>query len=114
MLCSVDAIIMSSSGVVAFPPGSENTAPPGFFFNRTKNRISYNLIGLYIIVILNCMAVQIAEITGIYGISFWIGHHYKKGLLKILTKKPLIASDKECESNSRSRSAKLRCAEKIL
>jgi 16S rRNA (cytosine1402-N4)-methyltransferase len=38
----------------------------------------------------------------------------KKGLLKILTKKPLIASDKECESNSRSRSAKLRCAEKIL
>ena len=38
----------------------------------------------------------------------------EKGILKILTKKPLIASDKECESNSRSRSAKLRCAEKIL
>ena len=38
----------------------------------------------------------------------------EKGILKILTKKPLIASDKECESNSRARSAKLRCAEKIL
>ena len=38
----------------------------------------------------------------------------EKGILKILTKKPQVASNKECESNSRSRSAKLRCAEKIL
>jgi len=35
------------------------------------------------------------------------------GLLKILTKKPMIATDLERISNSRSKSAKLRCAEKI-
>ncbi len=34
-------------------------------------------------------------------------------LLKILTKKPVIASDEEIRSNSRSRSAKLRAAEKL-
>jgi 16S rRNA (cytosine1402-N4)-methyltransferase len=33
--------------------------------------------------------------------------------LKIITKKPVIPDDKEIESNSRSRSAKLRAAEKI-
>ena len=37
----------------------------------------------------------------------------KSGLLKILTKKPRVATDVECNSNSRSKSAKLRCAEKI-
>tara|TARA_X000001036_G_scaffold433051_1_gene469995 strand:+ start:14972 stop:15856 length:885 start_codon:yes stop_codon:yes gene_type:complete len=35
------------------------------------------------------------------------------GLIKILTKKPMIATDLERISNSRSKSAKLRCAEKI-
>ena len=35
------------------------------------------------------------------------------GLLKILTKKPMVANDIERSSNSRSKSAKLRCAEKI-
>ena len=34
------------------------------------------------------------------------------GLLKILTKKPIMASDKEVNKNRRSKSAKLRCAEK--
>jgi 16S rRNA C1402 N4-methylase RsmH len=38
---------------------------------------------------------------------------FEKGYLKILTKKPVVASDTERNSNSRSRSAKLRCAEKI-
>jgi len=38
------------------------------------------------------------------------GHHKK---LKILTKKPLIPSDEEQRSNSRSRSAKLRVAERL-
>ncbi len=37
----------------------------------------------------------------------------KNGQLKILTKKPIIPSEKEIISNRRSRSAKLRCAEKI-
>ena len=37
----------------------------------------------------------------------------KNGLLKILTKKPIMASDEEVNSNRRSKSAKLRCAEKI-
>ena len=36
----------------------------------------------------------------------------KNGLLKILTKKPIMASNEEVESNRRSKSAKLRCAEK--
>ena len=35
------------------------------------------------------------------------------GLLKILTKKPMIATEIERMYNSRSKSAKLRCAEKI-
>ena len=34
------------------------------------------------------------------------------GLLKILTKKPIVASNSEVNSNRRSKSAKLRCAEK--
>lgn len=37
----------------------------------------------------------------------------KKGLVKILTKKPITASSKEIKLNSRSRSAKLRCVVKI-
>ena len=37
----------------------------------------------------------------------------KNGLLKILTKKPIRASNDEVKINSRSKSAKLRCAEKI-
>ena len=40
-------------------------------------------------------------------------NYSKNGLLKILTKKPLVATDIERNSNSRSKSAKLRCAEKI-
>jgi 16S rRNA (cytosine1402-N4)-methyltransferase len=36
----------------------------------------------------------------------------KKSRLKILTKKPIIATQLEVESNSRARSAKLRIAEK--
>jgi len=36
-----------------------------------------------------------------------------KAILKIITKKPITASDKEIDSNSRSRSAKMRVAEKI-
>lgn len=38
---------------------------------------------------------------------------WHKKSLKILTKKPIIPSDEEIKSNSRSRSAKARCAEKI-
>ena len=34
----------------------------------------------------------------------------KNGLLKILTKKPIVASNEEVKTNSRSKSAKLRCA----
>lgn len=37
----------------------------------------------------------------------------KKPLLSSVTKKPLLPSEKECEENSRSHSAKLRVAEKI-
>lgn len=37
----------------------------------------------------------------------------KKREIKILTKKPIEASDRECEENSRSHSAKLRIIEKI-
>ena len=37
----------------------------------------------------------------------------KNGHLKILTKKPIIASIEEVNANRRSKSAKLRCAEKI-
>ncbi len=40
-------------------------------------------------------------------------NHSNNGLLKILTKKPMVASNIERISNSRSKSAKLRCAEKI-
>ena len=36
----------------------------------------------------------------------------KNGLLNILTKKPIMASVKEVNANSRSKSAKMRCAEK--
>jgi 16S rRNA (cytosine1402-N4)-methyltransferase len=37
-----------------------------------------------------------------------------KKSLKILTKKPIIPSDEEIKANTRSRSAKWRCAEKII
>lgn len=37
----------------------------------------------------------------------------KKSVLKIITKKPIIASDEEVKRNTRSRSAKLRVAEKV-
>ena len=40
-------------------------------------------------------------------------NYSKSGLLKILTKKPMVATDIERSSNSRSKSAKLRCAERI-
>ncbi len=35
------------------------------------------------------------------------------GLLKVLTKKPLVPTDEEIAANPRSRSAKLRTAEKL-
>ena len=37
----------------------------------------------------------------------------EKNLVKILTKKPLTASEEEIKANPRSRSAKLRAAEKL-
>ncbi len=37
----------------------------------------------------------------------------RSGQLKILTKKPIVASDREVNANRRSKSAKLRCAEKV-
>jgi 16S rRNA (cytosine1402-N4)-methyltransferase len=37
----------------------------------------------------------------------------QKSPLKIITKKPVMAGDKELKENSRSRSAKLRVAEKV-
>jgi 16S rRNA (cytosine1402-N4)-methyltransferase len=37
----------------------------------------------------------------------------KNGILKIITKKPVIADEKEINENPRAKSAKLRCAEKI-
>ncbi len=37
----------------------------------------------------------------------------RKSVLKIITKKPITASDEELKINARSRSAKLRIAEKI-
>ena len=40
-------------------------------------------------------------------------YYSEKGYLKILTKKPVVASETERNANSKSRSAKLRCAEKI-
>ena len=40
-------------------------------------------------------------------------YYSEKGYLKILTKRPVVASETERNSNSKSRSAKLRCAEKI-
>ena len=36
------------------------------------------------------------------------------GLIKILTKKPVVPSKKEIDLNSKSRSAKMRCAEKLV
>ena len=36
-----------------------------------------------------------------------------KSVLKIITKKPVVPTDKEMKENPRSRSAKLRVAEKI-
>ena len=46
-----------------------------------------------------------------------VKHNFKsssnKGVLKILTKKPIMASEKEKNFNRRSRSAKLRCAIKL-
>lgn len=41
-------------------------------------------------------------------------HHSTGGRLGILTKKPLTASREECAANPRSRSAKLRVAERLL
>ncbi len=47
-----------------------------------------------------------------------VKHRFKKyaqdGIFKILTKKPLVPSEKEVYNNRRSHSAKLRCAEKIV
>jgi 16S rRNA (cytosine1402-N4)-methyltransferase len=47
-----------------------------------------------------------------------VKHTFRKyaqdGIFKILTKKPLVPSDKEVYNNKRSHSAKLRCAEKII
>tara|TARA_Y100000748_G_scaffold287158_1_gene271069 strand:- start:110 stop:958 length:849 start_codon:yes stop_codon:yes gene_type:complete len=40
-------------------------------------------------------------------------NYSKSGFLKIITKKPMVATDVERNSNTRSKSAKLRCAEKI-
>ena len=37
----------------------------------------------------------------------------KKPLVKVISRKPILPSDKELEENPRSRSAKLRVAEKI-
>ncbi|MFB3917428.1 MAG: 16S rRNA (cytosine(1402)-N(4))-methyltransferase [Terriglobales bacterium] len=37
----------------------------------------------------------------------------RSGLYRVLTKKPLTAGDEEVERNPRSRSAKLRAAEKL-
>jgi 16S rRNA (cytosine1402-N4)-methyltransferase len=37
----------------------------------------------------------------------------RKSELKIITKKPIVASDEELKRNPRSRSAKLRVAEKV-
>ena len=46
-----------------------------------------------------------------------VKHYFKaqaqKGILKIITKKPLVPTDQELEENRKSRSAKLRVAEKI-
>ncbi|HBG23402.1 MAG TPA: 16S rRNA (cytosine(1402)-N(4))-methyltransferase, partial [Peptococcaceae bacterium] len=41
------------------------------------------------------------------------GHH-SRNEIRILTKKPIIPDDAEVKANSRSRSAKLRAAEKLL
>lgn len=67
-------------------------------------------------------AKEIIELKGrIAVISFHSGEdriaknffRSNKGELKILTKKPIIASSEEIKQNSRARSAKLRAAEKI-
>ena len=46
-----------------------------------------------------------------------VKHSFKssgnKGILKILTKKPIMASEEEKNFNKRSKSAKLRCAIKL-
>ncbi|MCK4473675.1 16S rRNA (cytosine(1402)-N(4))-methyltransferase RsmH [Candidatus Parcubacteria bacterium] len=44
----------------------------------------------------------------------FLRENYRKGLLKILTKKPVSPTRTEIKSNPRSRSAKLRAAEKLL
>jgi 16S rRNA (cytosine1402-N4)-methyltransferase len=41
------------------------------------------------------------------------GGSVQKGAMKILTKKPIVPSEKEQSENPRSRSAKLRCAERM-
>jgi len=41
-----------------------------------------------------------------------VGTKWEPGMLKILTKKPILPSEIECKQNPRSRSAKLRVAEK--
>jgi 16S rRNA (cytosine1402-N4)-methyltransferase len=41
-----------------------------------------------------------------------VGTKREPGMLKLLTKKPILPSEKECNENPRSRSAKLRVAEK--
>jgi 16S rRNA (cytosine1402-N4)-methyltransferase len=47
-----------------------------------------------------------AEIDQIYGVQ-------QQKLFKIITKKPILANEDELKNNPRSRSAKLRIAEKI-
>lgn len=47
-------------------------------------------------------------------VKFFYKDLFLRGEGKILTKKPIIASKEEVESNSRSRSAKLRAIEKLL
>ena len=46
-------------------------------------------------------------------IKIWEKDLSKKGIIKILNKKPIIASSGELKINPRSRSAKLRAIEKI-
>ena len=41
-----------------------------------------------------------------------VGTKWEPGMLKIMTKKPILPSEQECKQNPRSRSAKLRVAEK--
>jgi 16S rRNA (cytosine1402-N4)-methyltransferase len=41
------------------------------------------------------------------------GAPLQKGTLRIITRKPIVPSEKEQSENPRSRSAKLRCAERM-